>query len=248
MVVNNLCASMDNFYLCTHIPMKSYKTCGSLIYSVGYDEALDKVFCENNIFEAAKLRLLNKGKVPYITVTCVDNINFTAFNICSCSINEGFFIFGPYKTNADLCIGNIVYKPLDCIPHIVSLFYNIRNDSYFLKPDKSQANSIGSYTEKAVIYIKDNFHKPITLDDISNHIKINRCYFCNLFKKETGKTYSQFLNDTRIEKSKELLINTSLSVLEVSLSVGFNNQNYFNMIFKKLTNKTPLEYRSNNMV
>jgi YesN/AraC family two-component response regulator len=115
-----------------------------------------------------------------------------------------------------------------------------------LKLRNTSLNSLSPYTKDVVAYIKHNFHKPITLDDISDHVKINRCYFCNVFKKETGRTYLQFLNDIRIEKGKELLLNKSLSILEVSLSVGFNNQNYFNTILKKLTNMTPLEYRSSN--
>jgi YesN/AraC family two-component response regulator len=141
----------------------------------------------------------------------------------------------------------VVYKPLNCISHIVSLFHNIRNNTYAAEAEKASSSTYSLYTEKAIAYIFNNFHKPITLDDISNHIKINRCYFCNVFKKETGKTFSQILNEIRIEKSKDLLMDRSLSILEVSLSVGFNNQNYFNMIFKKLTNMAPLEYRNSNI-
>lgn len=249
MTLDNIRASIDNFYLCTYIPMKAIKIDGTLIYSAGYDEALDKLFYENHIYEAAKEALLIKGKGTYITVSCLNSINFTAFNICSCNINDGFFILGPYKTTSETepDAAHIVYKPLNCIPHIVSLFHNIRNSTYSLELKMAVPSSLSAYTEEAIAFIKDNFHKPITLDDISNHVKINRCYFCNLFKREIGRTYSQFLNDIRIENSKGLLRDKSLSILEVSLSVGFNNQNYFNTIFKKLTSMTPLEYRSSNI-
>jgi AraC-like DNA-binding protein len=248
MTLDNLCTSIDNFFLCTHIPMKAVKIDGEVIHSAGYDESLDSLFSNNNIFQAAKNKLLCSGKNSYITINSLDGINFTAFNICSCNISDGFFILGPYKTNTKFFEVNIVYKPSSCIPHIVSLFHNIRNSAYFSESEKYLISSYSPYTERAIAYIKDNFHKAITLDDISNHIKINRCYFCNVFKKETGKTYSQFLNDIRIEKSKELLMDRALSILEVSLSAGFNNQNYFNTIFKKLTNMTPLEYRNNNTI
>jgi AraC-like DNA-binding protein len=247
MTVDNLCAAIDNFLLCTHIPMKAVKLDGTLIFSAGYDLSFDRLFLENDIFEAAKEALLIKGKNPYVTVNCLDGISFTAFNICSCNINDGFFIFGPYQTDTGMHSINVVYKPLSCIPHIVSLFHNIRNSSYFSHSEKTSSNAYSLYTGKAIAYIVDNFHKPITLDDISNYIKINRCYFCNVFKKETGKTFSQLLNEIRIEKSKELLLDRNLSILEVSLSVGFNNQNYFNMIFKKLANMTPLDYRNSNV-
>lgn len=100
------------------------------------------------------------------------------------------------------------------------------------------------HIRKAIKYTENHYNENLNLDMIANHLDLNKCYFCNLFKKETGKTYSQFLNEVRIEKSKHLLLNTNLSVLEVALSVGYNNQNYYNMAFKKITDSTPLKYRN----
>lgn len=56
-------------------------------------------------------------------------------------------------------------------------------------------------------------------------------------------TFTQIVREVRVEKSKLLLTNSNLSTLTIALTVGFNNQNYFNMSFKKLTGMTPLEYR-----
>src|SRR5699024_6975480 len=78
---------------------------------------------------------------------------------------------------------------------------------------------------------------------VSEYLGINKSYFCSIFKNETGKTFTQFLNEKRIEKSKKLLREDNLSILDIALSVGFNNQNYYNIIFKRITNTTPLEYR-----
>ncbi len=100
------------------------------------------------------------------------------------------------------------------------------------------------HVRRAMDYTKDNYKSPLNLDEISKYLGLNKCYFCNLFKKETGKTYSQFLNEVRVEKSKALLTNTNLSILDISLSVGYNNQNYYNMSFKKITRITPLKYRN----
>ncbi|MFR3174168.1 MAG: helix-turn-helix transcriptional regulator, partial [Clostridium sp.] len=83
----------------------------------------------------------------------------------------------------------------------------------------------------------------ITIDDICDKFKINKCYFCYMFKKETGQTFINYLNNYKIEKSKNLLENTNMTLLDISLEVGFNNQSYYSTIFKKYTNMTPLEYR-----
>lgn len=103
------------------------------------------------------------------------------------------------------------------------------------------------HVRKAIDYTMQNYMESLTLIDISTHLGLNKCYFCNLFKKETGKTYSQFLNEVRIKKSKNLLIESNLSTLEVALSVGYNNQNYFTIAFKKITGTTPLKYKNKSL-
>ncbi|HHV39597.1 MAG TPA: helix-turn-helix transcriptional regulator [Tepidimicrobium sp.] len=100
------------------------------------------------------------------------------------------------------------------------------------------------HIRKAVDYIENNYSEPLSLDDMAKYLNLNKSYLSHLFKKETAKTYSQIVNEIRIEKSKDLIINTNLSILEVALSVGYNNQNYFNMVFKKITGITPLNYRN----
>ena len=62
-------------------------------------------------------------------------------------------------------------------------------------------------------------------------------------QKETGQTFINYLNNYKIERSKDLLKNTNMTLLDISLEVGFNNQSYYSTIFKKYTNMTPQEYR-----
>lgn len=100
------------------------------------------------------------------------------------------------------------------------------------------------HVRRAMHYTVKHYKEPLTLDKLTQYLGINKCYFCDLFKKETKKTYSQFLNEVRVENSKRLLLHTNLSILEIALSVGYNNQNYYNMSFKKLTGTTPLKYRN----
>ncbi len=100
------------------------------------------------------------------------------------------------------------------------------------------------HVRRSIEYTEKHYDESLNLNIISQHLELNKCYFCDLFKKETGKNYSQFLNEVRIEKSKYLLLNTNLSILEIALTVGYNNQNYYNIAFKKITGITPLKYRN----
>ena len=78
---------------------------------------------------------------------------------------------------------------------------------------------------------------------LCKHLNLNKSYFCKIFKSETGYTFTNYLNIFRVEKSKNLLKNPNMSLLDVAVSVGFNSQNYYSSVFKKITNKTPLEYK-----
>ena len=99
------------------------------------------------------------------------------------------------------------------------------------------------YGDRVVEYVRQNYNQTLKLEEVAAHFDLNKCYFCSVLKKELGKTFSQIVNEIRIDKSKELLLENRLSILEIALRVGFNNQNYFNMAFKKLTGVTPLAFR-----
>ena len=99
------------------------------------------------------------------------------------------------------------------------------------------------YVKKAVEYCIKNFDSHISIDLICDELNINKSYFCKIFKSETGYTFTNYLNIFRVEKSKNLLKNPNMSLLDVAVSVGFNSQNYYSSVFKKITNKTPLEYK-----
>lgn len=242
--VNSLVDTLENFYICTYIPIRAYKADGTLVHSAGYDERLNKLFDSSELYGKAKAALLRQVDHTLGTITFADNIRFVASTVCACRIDEGFFVIGPYVPER-LEGSSIVYKPENCIPHIISLLHSIYRAVSFPEIKAVQDKEPCSfYVKKAVDFINENFQEPISLEDVSKHLEINKCYFCSLFKSEIGKTYSQYLNELRIGKSKELILKDNLSLLDVALAVGFNNQNYFNMTFKKLIGMTPLEFRN----
>jgi Response regulator containing CheY-like receiver domain and AraC-type DNA-binding domain len=97
--------------------------------------------------------------------------------------------------------------------------------------------------EIAVKYISDNYHLDITMDDAARHLKMSPTYFCKVFKLESGKNFTDYLTEYRIEKAKKLLEDKSLSVKEISFDVGYNNPDYFCKVFKKVVGVTPGGYR-----
>lgn len=92
-------------------------------------------------------------------------------------------------------------------------------------------------------YIHGNFKRKITRMDVQNTFNTNYDHMNRMFKKLMGYTIIDYLNRVRIDKSRELIENTSLSISEIGLEVGISDIYYFSKVFKKYTGRTPLEYR-----
>lgn len=95
---------------------------------------------------------------------------------------------------------------------------------------------------KIMKYINKNYSSDISLKSIADNFYLNPSYVSQLFKKETGTTYSKYLVQLRIEKAKELLQNSGLSISEISEATGFNDYFYFLKTFKKMVGVSPGKY------
>lgn len=91
-------------------------------------------------------------------------------------------------------------------------------------------------------YIDAHFDEKITLELLAEHTGLSTFYLSSLIKKETGLILTDNVNAVRIEKSKKLLLDESLNVIDVAHLVGFGYQNHFSTVFKKFTGLTPSEY------
>lgn len=97
--------------------------------------------------------------------------------------------------------------------------------------------------EKAKKYINENFRENVTLKDVADFVSMNSSYFSELFKSETGTNFIDFLTEIRINTAKDLLENSEIKVKEIGYLIGYENNAYFNRVFKKRVGVTPSEYR-----
>lgn len=96
---------------------------------------------------------------------------------------------------------------------------------------------------KAIRYIRENYMKKITLEEVAQYVHFSPSYFSKIFKDETGSAFNLYLNRIRVENSKRLLMDNSISLVDVANIVGFEDQSYYSKVFKKITGKTPGRYR-----
>ncbi len=100
-----------------------------------------------------------------------------------------------------------------------------------------------STVARAQKYIKENFTRDISLDDVSREVNVSPYYFSRLFKAEVGENFIEYLTGLRIAKARDSLRDPSLSIKEIGIMSGYGDPNYFSRIFKKQTGQTPREYR-----
>jgi two-component system response regulator YesN len=93
-------------------------------------------------------------------------------------------------------------------------------------------------------YIDQNFHRNINLKGIANHFYMNSAYLGQLFKKNYGVYFNEYVLQLRITAAKELLRKTDMRNYEIAEKIGFNNVDYFVSQFEKLEQMTPKEYRN----
>lgn len=110
---------------------------------------------------------------------------------------------------------------------------------------KKNVSEQDDVVESAKKYMKKNFNKNITLNDISERLYINPYYFSQLFKKKTGENYLDYLTRLRVDKAKKLLKVTDMRIYEICEMVGYSNINHFNKVFERLVGIKPREYREN---
>lgn len=92
-------------------------------------------------------------------------------------------------------------------------------------------------------YILENYSQELSMQDVARAMNYSDAYFCKLFKQCFKVNFSAYLNEFRVSRARELLSTTRLSVREVSRECGYSDSNYFTRVFKRITGKTPSEYR-----
>ena len=102
----------------------------------------------------------------------------------------------------------------------------------------------GKVAELAYRYIRENYRRDISMQDLAGAMNYSEAYFCKLFKQCFNKNFTAYLTEYRVKEAKRLLEQPTINVKEVGKAVGYMDPNYFARVFKRITGQTPTEYRS----
>jgi DNA-binding IclR family transcriptional regulator len=107
----------------------------------------------------------------------------------------------------------------------------------------SNRDYILNVVEQAQEVIQNNLHRPLDVEEMASNLYVGYSWFRKVFKEQTGMAPAAFHQHLRLEKAKELLLDSDLSVREISESLGFRNQNHFSALFKRKTGMSPTDWR-----
>ena len=92
-------------------------------------------------------------------------------------------------------------------------------------------------------FINAHYGEDISMQDAAAALRYSDAYFCKLFKQCFKVNFSAYLNEYRVNKARQLILDPRLSLKDIGAAVGYSDANYFTRVFKRLTGQTPSEYR-----
>lgn len=108
-----------------------------------------------------------------------------------------------------------------------------------------QESAAGSFTvNRALAYMKENYSRKVTLTDVADNTYVSQWHLSKLLKRHTGKSFSELMNEIRVDEAKKLLLDPSLRVGDVADLVGFVDMAHFSRVFKKFVGVSANEYRN----
>ena len=130
-------------------------------------------------------------------------------------------------------------KSVKTLPYFMKKMF----EDYCRMVNKHATANYSPLIKNAILYVETNLASDISLKQLAEMNGVSATYLSTTFKKETGKTFVDYVNGKRIDTAKHLLKTTGLQVQTIAQHCGFLDVQYFAKVFKKYTGRTPREYR-----
>lgn len=199
---------------------------------------------EGDVEEAVRLSKemdANIGRLGETELEHWRNLSIVAATLCARAAIEG----GLMPSAAYRLSGFYINKSTACQDITQILLYRnhaIEEMASKVREQKEKYH-LSSYTQRCKDYIYGHYREKIYLEEIADILGISSSYLSCLFKKETGVSLQDFINDVRVKKAANLLIYSEETLPRIADYVNFPSQSYFGKIFKQRMQMTPRQYR-----
>jgi AraC-like DNA-binding protein len=206
---------------------------------------IGKCYIESIVFhlDFIKSSTLDHIQLQYISPITLKEVSFPHildekhlnYKYLNQSFNQFTDFYDSKKTGHELMCKGLLLQ-------MISLL--ISDEDTEIKKRKITVGDQRAHKMKDIIsFIENNYSEQITLEQVSKVSGYNIYYFTKLFKELMNMTFTQYLNQLRIQKACEMMTESHSKITEDSYSVGYQNISYFNRIFKQQTEMTPKQYR-----
>ena len=185
--------------------------------------------------EAKVLGPLAEGKLRMPVLCQSGDAAFEELSACYKEIEQ---MLRQMKEQKNMFYLNIKAKMLELIA--VAYKYDLLTRQ--VREGREEAGTVENL-KKVLQYIGEHYSSPIRLSELAELVNMNEQYFCRYFKKNIGKTITEYINVIRVEKAATALAETEDKIIDIASACGFDNIGYFIRRFKKEKNMTPSEYR-----
>lgn len=132
------------------------------------------------------------------------------------------------------------YQAMLRLLEVFSQHLSLSADHLMIQQENAEPVAIA----RAKQFINENKSEDLSLNQVAKLVNMSTFYFCKMFKKATGMTFTEYLSLVRIAKAKNLLLNPNLRISEIAYEVGFQSLTHFNRVFRKVAGQSPSQYRS----
>lgn len=185
--------------------------------------------------EAKVLGPLAEGKLRMPVLCRSGDAAFEELSACYKEIEQ---MLRQMKEQKNMFYLNIKAKMLELIA--VAYKYDLLTRQ--VREGREEAGTVENL-KKVLQYIGEHYSSPIRLSELAELVNMNEQYFCRYFKKNIGKTITEYINVIRVEKAATALAETEDKIIDIAAACGFDNIGYFIRRFKKEKGMTPSEYR-----
>lgn len=158
--------------------------------------------------------------------------------VCHCEHPQQLVVYvNEIISHSSLSYSNELYIQ-GVLFQIFALFSESANQEY-----EKVLSTKNIHVNKAIEYIQMHYQDMITVNDIADHVSVNRSYLSTLFQQELHMSPQQFLLKFRMTKATEMLTQSKVAIKNIAYSCGYANQLAFSKAFRKITGMSPSDYR-----
>lgn len=190
-------------------------------------------------------RMFSSPTLGHLSDDPVKNLKYLF--IASVTLATRFSIEGGLDSETAYNASDLFIQKLDSLTTLDEVrALNTEMFTLFVKLVTAQEKK-GVYSKpiiQCVDYIYFHLHEQIRLSELAENVGLNASYLSALFKREMGRSFSDYILDKRIEAAENMLKHSDYTYAEISAYLAFSSQSYFGKLFKARTGYTPKAYRS----